>query len=387
MSVPMPPPMPGNPNDAPPGRKNPPAGRKFPCAKCGARLDFNPSAGQLKCPYCAHIQKIERGAIDTWENDLDAAIERLRGKRVKLTGHTEVKCGGCGAAVLMDDKVQTDRCPYCATHLENKPDQTDLMLPAEWVLPFAVDNRAAVGAFEKWLDSLWFAPNALRKLSNLGRLAGMYVPYWTFDSMTYTWYSGQRGDNYQDTETYTVTNAQGQSETKTRTVTKTRWTRVSGQVQHFFDDVLVCASKSLPEEYATSVMPEKLEGLEEYRDDFLSGFQTERYTLGPKEGFGKAKGIMETHIRRLCNRDIGGDHQQLDKVETQHVGVTFKQVLLPVWIATYRFQDKPYRVLINGRTGVVVGDRPWSWVKIGLLVGGILALIGTLIFLLMYLAR
>src|SRR5262249_43244478 len=159
---------------------------------------------------------------------------RLRGKRTRLKSHSEVKCGGCGAAVLIDDKVQTDRCPYCGTHLENKPQAAEEMLPAEWVLPFAVDNKRAVEAFGKWLDSLWFAPSALRKLANLGRLAGMYVPYWTFDSMTYTWYTGQRGDDYQETETYTETNARGETETKTRTVTKTRWSSVSGHVQHFF---------------------------------------------------------------------------------------------------------------------------------------------------------
>jgi DNA-directed RNA polymerase subunit RPC12/RpoP len=384
---PTPPPLPEKPAGPIPGNKAPPSGRKFPCGKCGARLDFSPSASALQCPYCGHVQKIERGAAETWENDLDAALERLRGKRVKLKGHSEVRCGGCGAVVLMDDKVQTDRCPYCGTHLENKPESAEAMLPPEWVLPFAIDNKRAVEAFEKWLDSLWFAPNALRKLSNLGRLAGMYVPYWTFDSMTYTWYTGQRGDDYQVTETYTERNAQGQTETKTRTVTKTRWSSVSGQVQHFFDDVLVCGTKSLPEEYATAVQPERLEGLEEYRDDFLSGFQTERYTVGPKQGFRRAREVMDAHIRVLCDQDIGGDHQRLETVDTQHVGVSFKQVLLPVWMATYRFRDQPYRVLINGRTGVVVGDRPWSWVKIALLVGGILALIGTAILLIMFLAR
>jgi DNA-directed RNA polymerase subunit RPC12/RpoP len=366
----------------------PPSGRKFPCPKCGARLDFEPTAGALRCPYCHHTQPIRRGAADTWENDLEAALQRLHSARAApRKGRDEVRCGGCGAAVLMDDKVRTDRCPYCATHLVSEPTPSDEAVPAEWVVPFALDRRQAAKAFDEWLGGLWFAPGALRKAAMLGRLAGLYVPYWTFDSMTYSWYAGERGDDYKEDETYTERDAEGNAVTKTRTVTKTRWVSVSGEVRHFFDDVLVCGSVSLPAEYALAVVPGKLEHLEEFRDEFLSGFLTERYTVGPAEGFGQARRVMEGHIRRLCARDIGGDHQRLYEVETQHVGVTFKQVLLPVWVTAYRFRDRPYRVLINGRTGKVVGDRPWSWWKIALLVLGILLGITAIGFLISWLAR
>src|SRR5262249_24969071 len=148
---------------------------------------------------------------------------------------------------------------------------------------------------DRWLKGLWFAPNELRKLANLGRLDGLYVPFWTFDSMTYTWYQGRRGDDYTETEYYTETNAQGQQETKSRQVTKTRWPYVSGEVQHFFDDVLICGSRGLPESHVTGVMPEKLEGLEPFRHEYLSGFKTERYTIGPAEGFTRARQIMEAY--------------------------------------------------------------------------------------------
>jgi hypothetical protein len=205
-------------------------------------------------------------------------------------------------------------------------------------------------------------------MANLGQLTGIYVPFWTFDSMTYTHYTGMRGDNYWDTEFYTETNAQGQTETKSRQVMRTRWTPVAGQVRHFFDDVLVCASKGLPEQYRTMVAPHQLKGLEEFKADFLSGFKTERYQVGPRDGFERARAIMDEHVRQLCCRDIGGDHQQLHSVHTRHVGVTFKHVLLPVWLANYRYQEKVYRVIVNGRTGQIMGDRPYSWAKIALLV-------------------
>jgi DNA-directed RNA polymerase subunit RPC12/RpoP len=351
----------------------PPAGRKFPCPQCGAKLDFDPSARALACPYCGHKEKIERGDHDLKEHDLEAYLRDRDRLKTPVEGHTsEVKCPACNAVVLLEDKVVTDKCPYCGTHLENEPRVAEAMIQPEGVLPFKVDHRDAVEAFARWLGGLWFAPNALRKMADLGQLTGVYVPFWTFDSMTYTRYNGERGDDYWETEYYTETNAQGQTETKSRQVLKTRWTPVAGEVRHFFDDVLVCASKGLPEEYRGHVLPRELKGLEEFKAEFLSGFKTERYQLGPRDGFDRAREIMDRQIRGLCEQDIGGNHQRLHSVQTRHVGVTFKHILLPVWLASYRYQERPYRVIVNGRTGEIMGDRPYSWVKITLLVLGIL---------------
>jgi hypothetical protein len=205
--------------------------------------------------------------------------------------------------------------------------------------------------------------------------------------MTYTFYTGARGDDHQEPETYTetetYTDSDGQVQTRqvtrTRMVTRTIWTPVSGEVQHFFDDVCVCASTSLPPRYTATLTPKELKGLEEFKSEYLSGFTTERYTVGPKEGFDTAKQIMDGVIRGLCIQDIGGNHQRLDTVETQHLGVTFKHILLPVWLASYRYQDRTYRVLVNGQTGHVLGDRPYSWAKIVALVLTILAVVAAVI--------
>jgi hypothetical protein len=202
---------------------------------------------------------------------------------------------------------------------------------------------------------------------------GVYVPFWTFDSMTYSHYTGLRGINVPVQETYTETNADGTTSTKTRTVIQIQWFPVSGEVRHFFDDVLICASKGIPEYYARNLRPDDLKGLEAFRPDFLSGFKTERYTIGPKDSFNMAKQVMDQEIRELCRRAIGGDHQQVTSVKTQHVGVTYKHILLPLWLASYRYHDNTYRVMVNGLTGAVQGDRPYSWVKITALVLAILA--------------
>ncbi len=364
------------------GPKAPPPGRKFPCAKCGARLDFDPAGHGLKCPYCGYFEKIEPTAKEVQERDWDEYWTKHDGEEETIAGRSsQVQCSVCGAIVLIEDKVQTDKCPYCGTFLENKPETAKGMIQPQAVLAFSITDRQAREAFNNWVADRWFAPSQFRKLANLGRLSSIYVPHWTYDSMTYTYYTGERGDDYTETEYYTETDANGQTVQRSRQVTKTRWTYVTGNVQHFFDDVLVQASRSVPVGLMNQLAPWDLPHLEDFRAELLSGFQTERYAIGLKEGFDRAKEIMDAHIRQLCMRNIGGNHQRLHSVNTQHVGVTFKHILLPVWLAPYRYQQQTYQILVNGRTGKVAGTRPYSWIKIALLVLVILAVLGLVLLI------
>jgi len=51
-------------------------------------------------------------------------------------------------------------------------------------------------------------------------------------------------------------------------------------------------------------------------------------------------------------------------VNARYYEITFKHILLPVWISAYRYRDKVYRFMVNARTGEVCGERPWSAWKI-----------------------
>ena len=188
----------------------------------------------------------------------------------------------------------------------------------------------------------------------------MYVPYWTFDAETSSQYAGQRGRKRTETDTG--------PDGKPRSRTVTDWTRVSGTLEETFDDVLVVASRSLPEGRAAALSPWDLEKLVPYRDEFLSGFRAETYQVPLPEAYERAKVTMAAAIQELVRRRIGGDDQRIDRVVTTYSATSFKHVLLPIWISSYRFGNKAYRFLVNARTGEVQGDRPYSLVKIALAV-------------------
>lgn len=365
--------------------KAPPTGRKFPCPSCGARLDFDPSAAGLKCPYCGYTEAVASDdAAEVVEKNYLEYLSREEGKGHAIEGRSsQVRCTGCGAVVLLEDKVATERCPFCNTHLESQPEAAQSMVPPESLLPFKLDLRGARDKFTEWLHSLWFAPTELKKVANLGQLSGIYLPYWTYDSMTYTRYTGQRGDDYTETEYYTERKADGSSEQRSRTVVRTVWYPVSGEIQHFFDDVLVCGSKSIPPDLVESLGFWDMGQLEPFQAGYLSGFKTERYAIGLKEGLGKAKDIMQVTIDGLIRDDIGGNHQRIDTKNTRYSAITFKHLLLPMWVAVYRYHEKTFQILVNGRTGKVAGYRPYSWSKIIGLVLLVMA-VASLIFFLIF---
>ena len=54
--------------------------------------------------------------------------------------------------------------------------------------------------------------------------------------------------------------------------------------------------------------------------------------------------------------------------------MTFKHVLLPLWVGTYRYQGKEFHLLVNGQTGKVGGKKPRDTVKtvMAFLIGAVL---------------
>jgi LSD1 subclass zinc finger protein len=335
------------------------------CKGCSGKLQFEPGTNHLKCPYCGMENEIEITTEVFEELDFEKFVNEFEKESTSQEVAT-IKCQGCGTQTTFNPNVVADSCPCCGSPLVVKDATSTHTIKPKALLPFAIDQNKAFEDFRTWINKLWFAPNKLKKYAQQQeKLTGLYIPYWTYDSKTSTDYQGERGDDYQTTETYTVTE-NGQSVTKTRSVTHTRWSSVSGHVDNIFDDVLVVASKSLPKEYVEKLEPWGLENMVPFNERYLSGFKTESYQVDLKEGLDDAKIKMNDVINSAVCKDIGGDHQRIHSLNTVYNNITFKHILLPIWISAYLFKDKVYRFLINGRTGEVQGERPYSWIKITL---------------------
>lgn len=347
--------------------------RQFPCNSCGGNLVFSPGQQKLSCPYCGSLNELPENEGVVQENDFLETLAQIQndpslGESCQVT---EVKCNACGAEFVIKPGETAGECSYCATPFVQQAKSLTLLKP-QALLPFSVTDKEAKNNFRLWVQSLWFAPNRLKKFVNeSGKLRGVYLAHWTFDTDVETSYTGSRGEHYWDTESYT----DSQGKRRTRSVRKTRWYSASGRVYNTFDDILVVANDSLPRKYTEKLQPWDLSELVSYTDEYLSGFRSEAYSVGLRDGFTLAQNQVESEIDRTIRSDIGGDEQRIGSKTSTWDEISYKYILLPVWVTSYKFNNKLYRIVINARTGEVQGERPWSWVKISFLVLLILTIV------------
>lgn len=335
--------------------------RKFHCENCGANVVFEPNAQSLICPYCGTEKAIPQSEAQVIEHDLGEALNKGFSNAPTVEART-VTCPTCAATTRFDAHVTASRCAFCDAPLTSSPRKASVLAP-QAILPFGVEAKAAEESFSRWLGARWFAPSDLARRARSSGLDGVYLPFFTFDAVTETWYRGERGEHYYETRRFTVMENNKAVE-KQETVQRTRWWPTSGTAFLAFDDVLILASKGLPEALVRKLEPWDLADVVPYEEAFLSGFLAECDQRGLKSSFDACKERCQGEIEREIRRDIGGDVQRIQRKKSAWSDVTFKHILLPVWVGAFRYGDKVFRVVVNARTGEVQGERPWSWVKI-----------------------
>jgi ribosomal protein S27E len=341
---------------------------RWPCAQCGADLRYAPGQTELKCDHCGHVQAIAPSS-GRKQRQAMGELDLNRGLRDDLSPDDTQEmrtttCPNCGGQVEFQGASHATQCPFCATPVVTDTGTRRHIKP-QAVIPFVLTEDQARKSLINWMGGLWFAPNTLLEYARKGRaMNGIYVPFWTFDADTSSRYSGQRGDYYYETETVTV-QVNGKSEQRQQQVRHTRWSNVSGHVARGFDDVLVMASTSLPQRLGDDLTPWDLTALEPYNPDFLAGFQAEGYTVALADGHATARDRMARIIEGDVRHDIGGDEQRVGNIDTDFSAETFKHILLPIWMAAYKYGGRSFRFLVNGQTGEVQGERPYSAWKIG----------------------
>lgn len=325
------------------------------CAGCGGLMRYEPRSGALACAACGGQDvrpemgvAAQEAAIA--EQDYEAALDLRAGNEPAIEPQV-LTCPQCGAHTHFEPHVVASTCAFCTAPLSSVQAQSERLIQPQAVLPFRLDEGAARLAFRRWIDSRWFAPNALRQAVRAPEgLRGVYLPAWSFDTRVQVDYAGDRGVRRKVDNQRTVTD----------------WRRVRGAIRHEFDDVIVAASNSLPSQRDQVLGTVPVALLQPYDPALLAGFTVEAYQLGLRPAFATARErFMMPLVREAVRRDIGGDEQRIVQMSARFADIRFRHLLLPVWLLHYRWQGEVCQVVVNGHSGAVMGERPWSAWKIG----------------------
>ena len=331
---------------------------EYHCPACGAEAHWSPARGALVCPYCGTASKatLETRGSDTVivEHDLVAALRGIPDSaRGWQAAKTSVRCQSCQAISVFDAGRVGQRCDFCGSAALVPHEQVKDAFRPESLLPLRVPELQARERIRSWFGKLWFAPGRFAARALTDTLKGVYVPYWTFDARADADWTAEAGHYY-------YVEVSGKRERRVR------WTPASGSLSHVFDDELVCASRGVAPGLLRSVEPFPSDTLVPYDPGYLAGWIVERYQIDLVEAAEQSRRRMDARLRELCARQVPGDTQRNLQVRSSYSAQTFKHVLAPLWLATYTYRGRTRQVLVNGVTGKVAGDRPWSWPKIAL---------------------
>ncbi len=336
------------------------------CANCGGNLCFDPTTQKLRCQHCGT-------EVDFFKDQNVAELDfsKVLDNTEKWEGTKVIHCQNCGAVMTVSDDDISLLCPYCKTSHVLQTEEIGGIKPNA-LYPFTVSQDNAVLGAKKWAKSKFFAPGAFKKNLNAKNLKGIYYPCWTFDSNTFTRYSGRVG--YRRTRVVKTKNGM-------RTETYIVWRSISGEISIGFDDVsIIASSEATDRKYMGKIMNYPLPQIKVYEKKYLAGFYANHYDKDIKQSWTEAQAVMTDDIKRAIIKRHAADVVDYINTDTNYFGVTYKYVLLPVWTLTYPYKEKQYRVYVNGSTGKVTGQSPVSALKVLGVVGIVLSLCLILLF-------
>jgi hypothetical protein len=336
------------------------ASQKFACPACGADAHWNPAKQALVCPFCGTVSPATlqtRGAETVIvEHDLAAALRGIPdSKRGWQTEKVSVKCQSCQAISVFDPARVGQRCEFCGSSQLVPYEQVKDAFSPESLLPFAVDEPRARELVRTWYGRQWLAPNNLTRRALTDTVRGVYLPYWTFDANVHAAWTADAGRYYYE-------NVNGKREQRVQ------WSPASGELDHFFDDELVAASTGVSAALLRKIEPFPTATLIPYDPGYLAGWTVERYQIDLVNAAARSRQAMDAKVRALCAAEVPGDTYRNLQIDSRYADQRFKHILVPVWLLTYTYGHTVYQVAANGVTGQMAGGRPWSWIKITLLV-------------------
>ncbi|MDZ4818485.1 MAG: zinc ribbon domain-containing protein [Planctomycetota bacterium] len=337
------------------------------CDACGAPLDDH----DRFCNSCGQPQASDAPLVDTKADE-----PRL------------FHCQNCGADLNIRDDQRSYVCPFCdSTYVVELETHGVVRQRPEFVIGFAITPEQAAERFKAWLNGGgWFRPGDLSQAEVTEKLRGVYLPFWTFNMLAESRWTASIGEFWYRTETYTV-RVNGKTETRTRRVQETEWWPLTGEHHRYYSGYLVSASRGLPQKWADAVQPFQIAAMKRYEPFYLAGWMAEEYSLEREQ----AEALCRQKFTEWARRDIaafmpGNTHRQL-ATDVEFSQINSDLVLLPIYLLSYRYQDKQYRFILNGQTGRIQGDRPLSYRRIGLAIAAAVVAIILIVLAVMWLSR
>ncbi len=351
---------------------------EYKCPNCGGKIEFDPDAQKLICPYCDtqfDVEVVKEYNDSSGDND-DIHWDAAEGTAwtPEDDGLKHYICQSCGGEVIGDDNMAATHCPYC----DNPVIITDKVsgtLKPDLVIPFKQNKEQAKKALYKFCKGKKLLPKLFYKQNHLDEIKGIYVPYWLFscDAHAKMSFDGTRTRHWSDSR---------------YVYTETSHFLVNREGDLSFAKVPVDGSKKMQDELMDSLEPFNYNEAVDFKTAYLSGFFADKFDVESGECTDKATARAKRTIEATVRNTVTGYSSVINTGSKTTFSIKNVQyALFPVWILNTTYKDKKYTFAINGQTGKMAGELPVSksmffkWIAI---YGGIAAAITMTVLTVLY---
>ncbi len=332
------------------------------CPNCGASVAYDVTARGVACEYCGYTRTevglpVGRAApeqefnLDTW-NEAEKGWGIIR---------KELFCSQCGAVISIPDVAITSTCPFCASNQVNIRTSTQAVLRPKFLMPFQINPEKSRNLSKSWLGKGWYHPKELSTQAFIDRIVGIYLPFWTFDSIINASWRAEVG--YERQNKYFDSH---RGEWKTRVEIDWRWE--SNRTELSIDDLTIIGSSHANKKILVKLLPFDMNNLANYDTDYLAGWQAHSFDIGLPDAWNEAKNIMRASAKEACYAQIKSPRVRNFSMVADFSEEKWRYVLLPVYMSSYRYMEKIYQMMVNGISGKVSGHKPVDWPKVWLVI-------------------
>ena len=328
------------------------------CPSCNASIKYNPKDKNWVCEYCGskftleQLEENEKNFKDTSVNESRELKDRKKSKNKDEEEMDEYYCEDCGARILADKNTAATFCVYCKNTAILKSRLTDEFSPTK-IIPFNKTKEDAIEAFKSIGKGKYLMPKEFSNPKNIEELTGVYIPFWLYScdmkgdvkgkgTKVISWTSGDY--IYTKTDTYDVE-------------------RVG---KYTFENIPVDGSIRFNDAVMNSIEPFNYEELVDFSYSYLSGFLAEKYDVKQDDAkritIERAKNTTLDDLVAKARHDGYASFTPSSKnYEIEKEKIDY--VLLPVWMVNIKYKDKLHTFAMNGQTGKMIGDIPYSKAK------------------------
>ncbi len=345
----------------------------FRCPNCDGATAYNTDDGGLTCSFCGYHEAPQVEVVGKGAQDFEFTVETVE-RSVNGWGQErkELVCNSCASHITLSTEMLSHTCPFCGSNAVVQTRAPQDVLRPRFLVPFVTTSEDCRRQTAAWLQNNWMLPKDLQNLARSTEYTPIYIPFWTFDARTRASWRAEVYNSDASRRHHTAPDWKWERPLLLKLGNRDgkQWDWESGKASLFTDDMLVSGSSQLSLALLKQMRGYRLSELVPYEPTFLAGVSAQAYDIDLETAWKNARTTMRAKTKQACIEQASARNMRNFSMNLDFSEESWRYILLPLYLATYRYGDKVFQVMINGQTGTIAGQRPVDWQKVAWVLGG-----------------